>query len=297
MELKYLNTFKAILETGSFQKAAERLNYAQSTITLQMQLLEQELSVKLFEKIGRKMALTQAGKELTPYIDNILNAVQQMESHGRANAELTGTLRVAMPETLLSYQMVQPLMQFRQKAPHVRLSLQALNCYEISMQVLGGGIDLGVHYDFGGDAPSLVTQRLQPYVFILVGSPQLGEKEADFITPNQKKALCLLADQSSCYYKKLTAYLRTVNITIDNEVDLISTEAVKRLVKGNLGIAYLPRFTVEEELNTGAVQEIPTAIQNKQVGTVCRYHKNKWISPAMDLFLRLLHAGKNVYSI
>lgn len=44
MELKYLNTFKTILETGSFQKAAERLNYAQSTITLQMQILEQELS-------------------------------------------------------------------------------------------------------------------------------------------------------------------------------------------------------------------------------------------------------------
>ena len=55
MELKYLTTFKTILETGSFQKAAERLNYAQSTITLQMQLLEQELSVKLFEKIGRRM--------------------------------------------------------------------------------------------------------------------------------------------------------------------------------------------------------------------------------------------------
>ena len=53
MELKYLTTFKTILETGSFQKAAERLNYAQSTITLQMQLLEQELSVKLFEKIGQ----------------------------------------------------------------------------------------------------------------------------------------------------------------------------------------------------------------------------------------------------
>ena len=61
MELKYLTTFKTILETGSFQKAAERLNYAQSTITLQMQLLEQELSVKLFEKIGRRMELTQAG--------------------------------------------------------------------------------------------------------------------------------------------------------------------------------------------------------------------------------------------
>lgn len=95
MEIKYLNTFKAILETGSFQKAAERLNYAQSTITLQMQLLEQELSVKLFEKIGRKMKLTQAGKELIPYVDNVIEAVQQMENYGKDSQELTGSLRIA----------------------------------------------------------------------------------------------------------------------------------------------------------------------------------------------------------
>ena len=63
MELKYLNTFKTILETGSFLNAARKLNYTQSTITFQIQQLEEELSVKLFEKIGRKMIITQAGKE------------------------------------------------------------------------------------------------------------------------------------------------------------------------------------------------------------------------------------------
>ena len=95
MELKYLTTFKTILETGSFQKAAERLNYAQSTITLQMQLLEQELSVKLFEKIGRRMELTQAGEGLLPYIDAVLEAVRQMENYGKCGHLLAGPLRNA----------------------------------------------------------------------------------------------------------------------------------------------------------------------------------------------------------
>lgn len=288
MELKYLKTFKAILETGSFQKAAEHLNYAQSTITLQMQQLEQDLSVKLFEKIGRKMELTQAGKELIPYIDNILNAIQQMENYGKSNKELTGTLRVAMPEILLSYQMVQTLMQFRQHAPNIRLSLQSSNCYDIRTQVLNGSVDLGVHYDIGGYGDSVVTERLRQYEFILVGSLRLDEDEADFITQNQRKTLCLLADQSSYYYKKFNEYLEEYDIALDNEVDLISTEAIKQLVKGNLGIAYLPRFTIEEELNAGIVREIPTAIRDKQIGTVCNYHKNKWITPAMELFLQLL---------
>lgn len=297
MELKYLNTFKAILETGSFQKAAEHLNYAQSTITLQMQILEQELSVKLFEKIGRKMQLTQNGKELVPYIDNVLNAVQQIENYGKSNEELTGTLRVAMPETLLSYQMVQTLIQFRQKAPNVRLSLQSSNCYEIRAQVLSGSVDIGVHYDIGGYGDSVVTERLQQYEFILVGSSQLNKDEADFITQNQRKPLCFLADQSSYYYKKFNDYLNAYNIVINNEVDLISTEAIKQLVNGNLGVAYLPRFAIEQELNSGIVREIPTAICNKHIGAVCNYHKNKWITPAMDLFLQLLRTDKSICSI
>ena len=61
MELKSLNTVRMILETGSFQEAARRLHYTQSTVTFQVQQLEKELNVKLFEKLGRRMALTQAG--------------------------------------------------------------------------------------------------------------------------------------------------------------------------------------------------------------------------------------------
>ena len=60
MNTKNLITFKTILEAGSFQKAADRLNYTQSTVTFQVKQLEEELSLKLFEKIGRRMELTQA---------------------------------------------------------------------------------------------------------------------------------------------------------------------------------------------------------------------------------------------
>lgn len=72
MNTKNLLTLKTILETGSFQKAANKLNYTQSTVTFQMKQLEEELSIKLFEKIGRKMELTQAGKDILPYIDTVL---------------------------------------------------------------------------------------------------------------------------------------------------------------------------------------------------------------------------------
>ena len=75
MDLKYLNTFRTIVEEGSFSRAAERLNYTQSTITFQMGQLEGELSAQLFEKVGRRMVLSQAGRRLLPYVDQVLDAV------------------------------------------------------------------------------------------------------------------------------------------------------------------------------------------------------------------------------
>lgn len=80
MGLKYLYTFKTILEADNFQKAAERLNCAQSTVTFQIRQLEEELSVKLFEKIGRRMVLTQAGKEILPCIEQVLQSVEQLKN-------------------------------------------------------------------------------------------------------------------------------------------------------------------------------------------------------------------------
>ena len=128
MELKYLYTFKTILDAGSFQKAAERLHYAQSTVTLQMQLLSQSLSTALFEKIGRKMVLTQSGRELLPYIEEVLAAAERLQQYSQHGRQLTGTLRIALPETLLSYQMSPVLAAFRRAAPAVKLSLQTPNC-------------------------------------------------------------------------------------------------------------------------------------------------------------------------
>lgn len=297
MELKYLKTFRTILEVGSFQKAAEQLNYAQSTVTLQMQLLEQELSVKLFDRIGRKMVLTQAGRELLPYMDAALEAVVQLENYGKKDCELTGQINVALPETLLSYQMQPVIQQFRQQAPNVRLSLQLSNCYLIREQVLTSGIDMGIHYDVGGYNSSVVTERLSSYPLVLVASTALHGDELNLIDSHQRKSSCLLTvDRNSLYHKLLAEYLSDRDIVLGGEMEIGSIEAIKRCVESNLGIACLPRFAVSDELEQGILQAVPTAMKQTEISTVCSYHKNKWITPAMDLLIRLLkiHVGQKI---
>ena len=78
MEIKYLQTFLTIVEEGSFSKAAKKLNYTQSTITFQVNQLENEFSITLFEKIGRNMLLTEAGKQFIPYVKNVLNEIDKL---------------------------------------------------------------------------------------------------------------------------------------------------------------------------------------------------------------------------
>jgi len=206
MELKYLNTLKTILETGSFQNAARKLNYTQSTVTFQIQQLEQELSIKLFEKIGRKMILTQAGQELLPYIDNILQSAEQICNYGKSISELAGTLRVAIPESFLSYKMQPILKTFREQAPNVKLILKALNCYEIQDEIINGRVDIGVHYDVGGYPPSVLIESLADFEVTLVASPVIASEQLDFLKQHQRKPLNLISSDAYSIYEKMFAY-------------------------------------------------------------------------------------------
>ncbi|MFE4711973.1 LysR family transcriptional regulator [Paenibacillus sp. NPDC056722] len=289
MELKYLYTVKTILEAGSFQNAARQLNYTQSTITFQMQQLEQELNVKIFEKIGRKMVLTQAGKEILPLIDNIIKSTEQISNYGKSTLEISGDLNVAIPESLLIYKFQPLLKAFKEQAPRVKLSLQALNCYVIKDKIVSGGADLGIHYDVGGSSASVMNRSLSAHDLVLIASPLLVEDQHNFTAKNQVKAVSMIVnDPSSIFQQKFDQYIKDKNIVMDNIIEVGSIEATKRCVSSNLGVAYLPRFTVEEELRKQSLIELPTELESERITAICSHHKNKWLSPAMELFVSLL---------
>ena len=161
MELKYLYTVKKIIATGSYQSAAAALNYAQSTITFQVRQLENELSVKLFEKNGGRMELTHAGRELMPAIDRVIASAEELLSCSGGRG-LRGSLTVALPESLITYKMQPVLKAFKENAPEVRLSLQVMNCYAIYERILNGETDIAIHYDVGKYPPALSPANSAP---------------------------------------------------------------------------------------------------------------------------------------
>ena len=245
MELKNLRTFQAVVDQGSYQKAADGLGYTQSTVTVHIQQLEEELGVPLFERTGRRMVLTQVGERALAQARELLAAADRLAQLGRAGYELSGTLRVDMAETLLCYKTQTVIQTFRKLAPQVRLIIRSRNCLDIVENVRSGVCDLGVGYDMDWSRDALEVETMGEYEVILLASPEFCHP--DFVTHNQRKPVSLITDEpDSVFRRQLEDYLRLRAITLDATLELWSIETIKRCVISNLGFTYLPRFIAED---------------------------------------------------
>src|SRR5664279_98355 len=130
MDLRQLKTFQTVAATASFTRAAERLDYAQSSVTAQVRALEDEFGVRLFDRLGRRVALTEAGARLLDYADRMLSLAEEAHLAVADLSEPSGQLIIAAPETLSSYRLPPLLKQFRAQFPRVRLILRSLSVSE-----------------------------------------------------------------------------------------------------------------------------------------------------------------------
>lgn len=287
VELKNLRTFLTVVDQGSYQKAADRLGYSQSTITVQIQQLEEELGVPVFERVGRRMVLTEVGEHMLPQARELVEASKRLLECGKRGGAPSGTLRVDMAETLLCYQMQPVIRAFRERAPQVRLVIRDCNCMRIPGNVVTGVCDLAVGYDMDWNRESLEVESLGSYDIVLLASPDFAEP--DFTTPGQRKGASLVTDEpDSIFRRRLEAYLRQREIELDVTLELWSIETIKRCVMSNLGFTYLPRFVAGEELADGRLVELKAPISGVPAPALCAWRKGRWVTPAMELFLELL---------
>src|ERR687890_478029 len=128
MELRQVQTFRAVAEELSFSRAAAKLGYVQSSVSAQVGALEQELGVPLFDRLGRGIALTDAGEVMLAHSRKLLALAEQTKGAvvdaGVGSGEVTGSLTVSAPETLLTYRLPELLALFHERHPRVRVSVR-----------------------------------------------------------------------------------------------------------------------------------------------------------------------------
>src|SRR5215472_2311176 len=121
MELRQLSMFKMLATTLSFTRTASALGYVQSNITTQIQALEEELGTPLVDRLGKQIALTDAGQRFLPYAEQILTLVEEGRMIVAGTGEPMGTLTMSAPESLCTYRLPQLLSAFQSRYPQVRL--------------------------------------------------------------------------------------------------------------------------------------------------------------------------------
>lgn len=195
----------------------------------------------------------------------------------------------------MSYKLQTVLRLFKEQAPNVNLSIISLNCYSIKNILLNGEVDLGLMYDVGSQNDNLNTVKLSDFNLSLICSPLLKQEDFDLCKPNQKLNTTLIINEIESVYRKiLESYFFNNKIFFNNIIELWSIEAIKKCVASNLGISFLPRFTVEEELESGKLKELKAGCSAAKITAIYSYHKNKWISPAMSLFINLVRESFNI---
>ena len=121
MELRNLITFLKIIETGSFSKAAEQLLYSQSTVTIQIQQLEEELNILLFDRIGKKVFVTEKGREVAEYARQMVRLSEKISLVGADTEELQGALTIVSYDSLSYGVLPNILFEYHKRHPKVSI--------------------------------------------------------------------------------------------------------------------------------------------------------------------------------
>lgn len=290
MDIHQLRSFKTIVEKGNFQDAAKELNYSLSAISYQIQQLENEIKFPLFEKIGRRMLPTEQSLKLIPHIKKIEEEIEQIKQLNSKDRRIEGSLNISVSDSLLTYILQPVLKEFIETAPDVKLKLKVRNCYEVQKEIIRNDIDLGIHYQVHGYDEQIRVKELSTFTVGVMASPAFSQEERNFDRKDQVKSCSVINnDANGVYQQYFEEYLNKKNITTGQNIELWSIEAIKKSIINNLGIACLPHFVVEEEIKNGEIIEINIKGFQRSITMITAHHTNKWISPAMELFLKILN--------
>lgn len=171
MELRQLRTFRVVAERLHFTQAAEELHLAQSSVSAQIRLLEEELGVALFDRIGRRILLTEAGETLLQYARRMETMDREIRHELRQDEQIAGALTIRIPETVAA-ECIPPVVE-RFHARHPRATLSFINCDDIRLreELNTGRIDLAFLLTDEVALPNVTVEPLRSEPLMLVAAP------------------------------------------------------------------------------------------------------------------------------
>lgn len=289
MEVRQLQIFRALAEELNFTRTAEKVNTVQSNVTAQIKALEEEVGTPLFDRLGRRVTLTDAGRRFQPFAEKALAAMEQGMRAIKAGEEPSGPLRIGTPESLLTYRLPPVLRIFRRRFPHVELMFRPHMDASIPFELESGKLDMVIHMCDAVTNPAHKSIPLQTERIFLLGDARHPLAKQRTVKPDDLAGQTLLLTEQGCGYRaKLDRLLTLQNIRPGHVMEFSSVEAIKQCLSAGMGLGLLPAIVVARELRQHDFNALHWAGPPLDIGTHAVWHKDKWVSPAMAAFLELV---------
>lgn len=289
MDTKQLITFKTAAEHLNFTQTAKLLNFAQSSVTAQIKSLEAELGAPLFERLGKRLILTEAGKQFKTYAEKMILISEEAKMIVNGEQEPSGTITIGAQESQCTYRLPILLKRYKKRFPKVKIIFKQSHSNEHAKeQLVDGKLDIAFIMDKpkpseGLEMEILIQEELKVVVAQDYELPS-GEEAFPHLFDNET----FLLTEKGCSYRTIVEdSFRSANKTIVNKFEFVSIEAIKRCVMEGLGVAVLPAMVVEEEIKDRKMIEVEWENMNTTISTQIAWHKDKWITPPLQAFIDL----------
>ena len=283
MEIRLFKTFLLVAKLLNITKAAEQLSFSQPAITAQISSLEDAFHVQLFKRTGKRLALTEAGQAMVAYAEQFISLYEEtqnaMESFGRQDA----SLRLGVSTQMINYFLPHIILELQGQMPQLHVNVEVcMNTQEVLRGVQERRYDFGLIH--GQNALAQICEHG------IWSDDVLWVASADFISkkgPVGDIRRCPLINYSegSVFRAKLEQHIASSEF--HSAVEYSDSEAIKRAVIGGVGISYLPRTLVQEEIARGTLVAIEQGPQLKlRISLVHR--RDKVFTVPMYVLLLLL---------
>jgi DNA-binding transcriptional LysR family regulator len=289
VELAQLDAFIAAADCGSFSRAAELLHVAQPSLSNRIQSLEREVGQVLFERMGRGVKLTDSGRAFLPYAQRIKRTLDDglLVLAGTRDGT-AGRLMIGSAPAVGTYVLPRLLKVFCDNRQGIDVLVRTGHSDEVLQMVLDDDVQVG----FGRPIqhPEVRTIVLYSDELVLVVSSQhrYAKRGTVKVDELQDESL-ILFDRDSSYYGLIVGLFRDLGVVPQQQMQLDSIEATKKMVEANLGIALLPEVSVEREIRLGTLHKVHIeSAEPVQREIAVMYRRNKPQSGPMAAFLDLL---------
>jgi DNA-binding transcriptional LysR family regulator len=288
MEVRDLQVFLSVAKYLNYTRAGAEVHLSQPSVSVRIKQLQAELGVELFEQLGKKVALTEAGQLLVPYAHRVMTAVDDAkDAINELQGLQRGSLRIGASTTPGMYIIPRTIARFKERHPHIDVHLGIKDTREIEVGVMRNEFDFAfVGGHLTADEIDVVPWLIDELVLIVPPDHRLAHKKVVKRDDLMKESF-IGREAGSATRATVVNRLKEWELELQTVMEMDNPEALKKAVQSGLGIAFISKFAVESELKakTLVTVRIPKLKINRELKIVHR--KDKHLGPAARTFIEL----------